>query len=72
MHMNYQQLTDTIYPDFVEYTLDKHSKQIKDLYRGFIDEYLDESLGELNPKTRNKLIKSYLTDLFSDITVSNL
>ncbi len=63
MLMNYQQLTDTIYPDFVEYTLDKHSKQIKNLYRGFIDEYLDESLGELNPKTRNKLIKELLDRL---------
>jgi hypothetical protein len=61
--MNYKELTDTIYPDFVEYILDKHSKEIKDLYRGFIDEYLNESLGELNPRTRNKLTKELLNRL---------
>ena len=65
MLMNYKELTDTIYPDFVDYTLDKHSKQIKDLYRGFIDEYLNETLGELNPKTRNKLTKELLNRLIS-------
>ena len=50
-------MADMIYPDMVDYILDKHSKEVEDLYREYIEDYLSESLGELNTKSKTKLTK---------------
>ena len=55
--MDYKQMAGMIYPDMVDYILDKHSKEVEDLYREYIEDYLSESLGELNTKSKTKLTK---------------
>jgi thiaminase len=49
-----------IYPDMVDHILGKHSKEVEDLYREYIEDYLSESLGELNTKSKSKLTKELL------------
>ena len=53
-------MADMIYPDMVDHILDRHSKEVEDLYREYIEDYLSESLGELNTKSKNKLTKELL------------
>ncbi len=53
-------MADMIYPDMVDHILDRHSKEVEDLYREYIGDYLSESLGELNTKSKNKLTKELL------------
>ncbi len=53
-------MADMIYPDMVDHILDKHSKEVEDLYREYIEDYLSESLGELNTKSKTKLTKELL------------
>ena len=58
--MDYKQMADMIYPDMLDHILDKHSKEVEDLYREYIEDYLSESLGELNTKSKTKLTKELL------------
>jgi len=61
--MNYKQLSNTIYPDLVDYILSKHGKEIKEFYQTCVDEYLNDEFGELHSEPRNRLTKELLNQL---------
>jgi hypothetical protein len=63
--MDYKQLSNTIYPDLVDYILNKHGKEMRKFYQTCVDEYLNEEFGELHSGPRNKLTKELMNQLIS-------
>jgi len=63
--MDYKQLSNTIYPDLVNYILNKHGKEMRKFYQTCVDEYLNEEFGELHSGPRNRLTKELMNQLIS-------
>ena len=63
--MNYKGLADVLYPELVDYVLQHHGEEIKEMYTDLIDEFLMAELGTFDEKTATKLTKELLKRLVS-------
>ena len=63
--MDYKQLSNTIYPDLVDYILNKHGQEMRSFYQTCVDEYLNERFGNLHSEPRNRLTKELMNQLIS-------
>ena len=63
--MNYKTLSETMREDLNDWLLSRHGGEIKWIYELYINEYLNERMGDLNDKAYNEIKKHLLKMLIS-------
>ena len=58
--MNYQVMAETMKEDFNDWILSHHGGELRWIYEVYINEYLDDRIGELNDKAHREMSKHLL------------
>ena len=61
----YKELSETMREDLNDWLLSRHGGEIKWIYELYINEYLNERMGDLNDKAYNEIKKHLLKMLIS-------
>ena len=61
----YDQLASSLWEDCQTWLVDKHHRDIQNLYVSLFDEYLYEKLGQLSPDVRKQMIKSLMKNIIT-------
>ena len=61
----YKELSETMREDLTDWLLSRHGGEIKWIYELYINEYLNERMGDLNDKAYNEIKKHLLKMLIS-------
>ena len=64
--MNYKSLAKSMAPDVADYILINHKGEIKEMYRKYIVEFLNDKLGPLEQEAEDKLVH-HLTHMFLEV-----
>ena len=61
----YKELSETMREDLNDWLLSRHGGEIKWIYELYINEYLNERMGDLNYKAYNEIRKHLLDTIIS-------
>lgn len=61
----YKQISEDMYDDFTDWLLGHHGGELRWIYEVYINEYLEDRMGDLNDKAYRELKKHLLKMLIS-------